>query len=186
LSYKTYPPGHPPPSANVATGNEAGLCEYAFECTTLAHAQFRQRSGKPASVTLDSAEIELTLTITIWTAEGTGPEVRAHEETHREICDRYYQDAETIARRVAQPVLAQPVTITGSDTPVAAEERVRTLQKTIVADVMREIHERCGFAQEVFDRITDHGRAPVTNSDALQRALTEEKTHWQLQLKRQP
>ena len=40
------------------------------------------------------------------------------------------------------------------------------------------MNDRCDYAQDRFDTITDHGRELIANVAAMKKAISDEEAHW--------
>ena len=123
---------------------------------------------------MTAGEISVHLDITVWTPANASPALVAHEETHREICEAYYEHVEAVARRLAEAVVGRKLTVPSANRESATDQAVRAVQKELIKNFLAQTAERCTDAQERFDLITDHSRNPIANADAKERALAEE------------
>ena len=57
------------------------------------------------------------------------------------------------------------------------DEALDGLKNQLIADFMKEIGDRSEFAQDRFDTITNHGREPISNEEAMARAIADEAEH---------
>lgn len=178
VTYDTYPPGRPPPHVSPFLKYELGLCRSSFGAVSQLGVQFPRNGRSTDMGTISSARVVLRLELQIWCVEGSGPDVLAHEETHRAISEHYYRLAEPVAHRLASALIGQSVPLPGRDPAAGVDDALRPLQERLLADYNREVEARCAFAQERFDAITDHGRDPIDNATAMARALADEAAHW--------
>lgn len=178
-TYHTFPPHRPPPHLGREPLAELGFCETQYGCRPRVKYRYPRWGRGPFKATLVAVDLETTLTIDIWTMEGAGAKVLAHENTHRAISEHYYRDAGEIAERFAARLIGQQVAlIDRSEREVDAE--LQAMLAEPLAGFMRETHDRCRMAQQRFDDITDHGRAPIANAVAMRQALADEADHWKL------
>jgi hypothetical protein len=177
LTRRVYNPAFPPADLRKALGTEAGLCVYQFRCETRLSVDFPRFAISTVKATIESAVVETHLEITLWVpADGTAKLV-AHEEAHRQICEAYYRDAQAIAEQAAGAFVGQRVKVPVAGRDAALKAILKDDQSRIIGQFMAETATRCGYAQERFDAITNHGRDPVPEADALARAIREEREH---------
>lgn len=173
---RAFDPANPPPELERA--DEAAFCGYVFEVECILTTYTPRSAAGPAIATVTNVNISTRLHITIGTPEGGAKEYVAHEETHRAIADFYYRRAREVARRLGAPLLGKKLLLPMGYSKAAADAAIKQVRKQFFADYMRETHDRCDFAQNRFDVITDHGRNAIPNSEALERALAEEERFW--------
>jgi hypothetical protein len=161
---------------------EAALCQMNFNCQVqLKYEVVEQgasyggagRAGR-ASVSARIRRIQMTLTLSnkIYLPRGANPKIRAHEEGHRIINERVYEDAEQVARAAALDVLTQTWRGSGDDAgaagKAATDEAVKKLCDAYLAGTADKAH-RVG---QIYDELTDHGRnTRLTEADAIRQAF---------------
>ena len=175
IERRTFDPKQPPADMPKLTPPEAAMCVYKFECDTRLGVVFPRLRLKTTSATVNLSQITARLSITIWTPENATPQIKAHEETHREICEVYYAAVDRFARPLASRYIGRKITVSGEDHDDAIDEVLRTLQSEMLAEFMENTAQRCLVAQQRFDAITKHGTNAVPNSEARDRALAEEE-----------
>lgn len=178
IEHHTFPPHRPPPHLTFLPAIEMGFCETEFGFYVQFGVEYPRWSHGTSVVTVTSIRMTTDLKLRLWSWEGFEASVLPHEETHRAISERYYRDAEATARRVAQAYLGRKIAVSGRITQPALEAALEPLQHDVYVAYRHETHDRCQFAQARFDEITDHGRAPVTNEEAMARAIADEETNW--------
>ncbi len=176
IDRRVFDPRHPPMQGGVpmVKPDEPGLCKSDFSCETELGVEVPRTASRSVRVTINTAKVIMGLHITIWTAAGCSPKVIAHEEGHRKISEIYYRNAEAVARKLAEGVVGQQVTVANSGQKSATQTALSPLEKKMIDAFMTEIEQRCEFAQDRFDAITDHCRNPISESEAITRALAEE------------
>ncbi len=182
ISRHVYAPGNLPEHVRF-TDREAGVCSTVFRCSARFRARWTEENGRPSAAVISDIAITTAVDIQIHVRADSGADILAHEETHRRISEYYYARAEEVARRVATPLLGRTVPFDRSGG--AAEPVMAPLEQELIAAFMWETSARSGYAQERFDEITDHGRKPIANAVAMERALREEAAHWE-KVKHQP
>jgi hypothetical protein len=179
-----FDPKNPPADMPKLHPGEAALCQMNFNCQvqlkyevveqgTSSSSLWSVWSGR-ASVSARVKRIQMTLTLhdTIYIPRGGNAKIRAHEEGHRVINERVYEDAERVARAAALDVLTQTWRGTGDDAgaagKAATDEAVKKLCDRYLAGTADKAH-RVG---QIYDELTDHGRnTRLTEADAIRQAF---------------
>jgi hypothetical protein len=118
--------------------------------------------------------IEIRLTDTIYLPMFAPVLLRAHEEGHREMNERIYQEGEAVARSAAQETLARDWEADGPD-PDAAGKAATDLAVRHLCDVYLEgTASRASRAGDIYDRLTDHGRNQLYVANAIRLSFIEE------------
>lgn len=172
----TFDPARPPADMPKLTPPEVGQCVYEFSCEMETHLQRPAlRVGRPRA-TVTATTITTRLNVTLWTPRNGPAAVVEHEEAHREIAEHYYRPAAAIARRLGQRMIGvtlAPASHSEADNKAA----LRAFQDAFIQEYLRETLARCSFAQERFDAITHHSRAPVSVRQAVAQSLADEAAH---------
>lgn len=175
ISRHVYSPENLPKHVRF-TDREAGVCSTIFSCSARFRARWTEENGRPSTAVISDIAITTSVDIQIHVRQDSPADVLAHEETHRRISEYYYARAGEVARRAAAPLIGRKVPFKrGTPTPEPAME---PLEQELIAAFMWETSARSSYAQARFDEITDHGRNPITNAVAMERALREEAAHW--------
>ncbi|PTY02801.1 hypothetical protein DB347_22910 [Opitutaceae bacterium EW11] len=178
LERKTFPIGQPPSHPSFNPKEEAAFCDSRFGCVCDVGAEGRRFSTSEEPAKISRVNLTLTLDIAVWTPKN-GPRMYVdHEEHHRAISEHYYQDAEGIARRAIDRELRVLAPLPPTSQRAALNRELRALQRRVMDAYLVETHGRASYAQDRFDDITKHGRAPVSNASALARAIADEEAHW--------
>ena len=181
-----FDPKNPPPDMPKLHPGEAALCQMNFNCQVQLKYEIveqgtssRAGAGR-AGVSARIRRIQMTLTLNnkIYLPRGANPKIRAHEEGHRIINERVYEDAERVARAAALEVLTQTWRGSGDDAgaagKAATDEAVRKLCDTYLAGTADKAH-RVG---QIYDELTDHGRnTRLVESEAIRQAFARYANH---------
>src|SRR5687768_7498781 len=162
---------------------EAALCQMNFNCRVQLKYEVVEQGTSAASASAAAGRssvsarvkrIQMTLTLhdTIYIPRGGNAKIRAHEEGHRIINERVYEDAERVARAAALDVLTQTWRGTGDDAgaagKAATDEAVKKLCEAYLTGTADKAH-RIG---QIYDELTDHGRnTRLTEADAIRQAF---------------
>jgi hypothetical protein len=179
VTTRTFDPKTPPPDMPALRAGEAAVTESNFSCQTVIAAtvtdQVPSAQGCTATVRITSVKTTIKLGITIWLPVGGSRKLTAHEEGHRLIDERFYEDAESIARRLSTAMIGQRRVGKGSDCDAAAQSAIREAGDQLCGDYMVAVQYPATRVQELYDEITDHGRNRIRESVAIQRAMDQQK-----------
>ena len=179
VKMRTFDPRNPPTDMPPLREGEAAVTESNFSCQTVIAAtiidQQRTSQGCTATVRVTSVKTTITLGITIWLPERGNRKLTAHEDGHRIIDERFYADAEAVARRLSADMLGQRRVGKGSDCDSAAQTAIREAGDQLCGDYMVAVQRPASRAQELYDEITDHGRNRIREAAAIQRAMERQK-----------
>ncbi len=173
---RTFDPARPPADMPKLVPPEVGQCVYEFSC------EMETRVERPAlppgrlRATVTATAITTRLNITLWTPHNGPAAVVEHEEAHREIAEHYYRPAAAIARRIGERMVGATIT-PASRNAADTQAALRAFQDAFIQEYLRETLTRCSFAQERFDAITHHSRAPIGVREALVQSLADEAAH---------
>lgn len=159
------PPANMPP---LGEGEEAE-CDSNFVSNASVAGELKKLDSANATVTVTSVKVTLQLRINIWVPVGASQHVVEHEQGHRQISEHYYEDADKVARDIAQGYLGRVISITGGDLDAQFAKTLRQLSAKITADYNDKLTP--GPAQQRYDDLTDHSRNGVAASDAVAQAL---------------
>ncbi len=175
---RTFDPAKPPSDMPPLQPPEVGQCVYEFACEMETRVIRPAGIGGSRNARVSAIAFTTRLNVTLWTPV-TGPAgVLEHEEGHRIIAEHYYRKAREIAGRLGHEILATPLVVSGRGRPVL-EAALDDLQKRTIQSYLAETLERCTVAQERFDEITHHSRAPVPVDAAIARAIADETSDYE-------
>lgn len=176
---RTFDPKNPPPDMPALRRGEAAVTESNFSCQTVIAATIVEQTpsaqGCTATVRIASVKTTITLGITIWLPVNGTKKLTAHEEGHRTIDERFYADAEAVARRLSNEMLGQRRVGKGPDCDAAAQAAIRDAGDQLCGDYMVAIQYPATRVQELYDEITDHGRNRISEAAAIKRAMNQQK-----------
>lgn len=177
IERRTFDPKNKPPEMPKLHPNEAAVTQSFFGAESHIGGQVVERTQTPqgyqSSIRIDSVHMILKLRITIWLPTDAPPKLVKHEEAHRELSERYYRDAEKIARRHAEALIGQTVTGTGDDYASAGDQALKRTAQEVGQRYLGDTDVPCFKAQEIFDKITAHGTNAVNEAKAIERAIRE-------------
>lgn len=178
VTRRTFDPRRPPAEMPPLSRNEAAVTHSAYgvgaQVQVVVLNEDKSGGQVVSEMRIESVKVDTTLGITVWLPKDASKPLTAHEEGHREISEMFYEDAEKVAREVAAPYVGR--TIRGrARTPEAAREAAMTRAiGEINGKYMSRTQIPSSRVNELFDRITDHGRnSRVSVEEGIRRALEQ-------------
>jgi hypothetical protein len=178
----TFDAQNPPAEMPQLNGDEAALTQYDFNCAVNLKYEIIDRAeaegGKlRVTVKLRAIQVRLTLENRIYLPTNANLPLRAHEEGHREINERVYDElAETTARTLAEQMMARQWTGEGSDEESAGKAATNAAVQELGDAYVEAVAGRASRVGDAFDEITMHGRRPVNVARAINRAFEKIKS----------
>lgn len=166
-----FDPKRPPRDRPPLTGQEEAVCAGDFLSDAAVGVQAQVTDATHAKATINRVKVTLQLNITTWLPNNPQKWTVEHEEGHRQISEYYYQNAEVIARRVAEPYIGRTFDVSGKDLRQILSAAVRKLAGEITAEYYRQMPVETTQAR--YDDITEHSRKEIPVPDAVAQALNE-------------
>lgn len=171
-----FDPKNPPADMPKLHPGEAALCQFNFNCNVKLKYEVLDESGtgSTTSVSAHIRQVHVTLTLhdRIYVPRGGTPKIRAHEEGHRVINERVYEDAEAVARKAALEVLTQVWRGRGDSPDAAAKAATDLAVQHLCDEYLAGTAGKAAHVGEIFDELTKHGRnTRMTEADAIRRAF---------------
>ena len=166
-----FDPKRPPRDRPPLTGPEEAVCAGDFLSDASVGAQAVQTDATHAKATINRIKVTIQLDITVWLPNNPQKWTVEHEEGHRQISEYYYQNAEPIARRVAESYLGKTIDISGRDLRKALSAAVGKIAEEITNEYNRQMPVETTQAR--YDEITEHSRKDIPVPDAVAQALKE-------------
>jgi hypothetical protein len=160
-----------PPNVPVFGPYESGQCNSTFEIQTSIGYTVEPAGRRTLRLVPTSIEAVTRLKLDIFTLAGGPPKLYAHEEAHRQISEYYYEDAAVIARSLGTSLIGKAVIGTGATRAAAEKSAFDELVSGYNEAYFARTRARAYAANERFDEITDHGRHPIEEADAIARAI---------------
>jgi hypothetical protein len=179
VQLRTFDPKNPPSTMPSLRPGEAAVTESNFSCQTLISAvitdQISSASGCTTTVRITGVKTTIKLGIVIWLPERGTRKLTAHEQAHRTIDERFYVDAEAVARRLSDAMVGQRRVGKGRDCDAAAQTAIKEAGDQLCGDYMAAVQFPATRVQQLFDEITDHGRNRIREDAAIKRAMDQQK-----------
>ncbi|HEV2294400.1 MAG TPA: hypothetical protein VGR35_11120 [Tepidisphaeraceae bacterium] len=176
---RTFDPKNLPPDMPPLRPGEAAVTESNFSCQTVIAAtiidQIPSAQGCTATMRIASVRTTIKLGITIWLPVKGTKKLTAHEQGHRIIDERFYENAEAIARKLSEEMVGQRRVGRGPNCDAAAQIAIKQAADQLCGDYMTAVQRPASRVQELYDEITDHGRHPINEAVAIKRAMEQQK-----------
>ena len=174
--HKTFDPLHPPASMPPLKENEAAITHSDFTCAVSMEYQVlnhRKHEGQvKADLQVQSVHATLRLRITIWLPKGASAKLSAHEEGHRQIDQRAYEDAEKIARTLAEKIDGRELEGEGDDLQAAEQAAVQPLEDGYCRDYLDQTGKLASKINDIYDDLTAHGtKLDPAEDEAIRQAF---------------
>jgi hypothetical protein len=170
---------NPPPELPELTDDEAAVCQSQFGASVKVSVRLAQnRSNRNTwTATIDGVDIGTRLSIVIWLPRGYSRKIKDHEEGHRRISERVYDDlGEATARRLAAEYAGKTISTSLPDRTyeARAQEVVRKATEDITSRWIDLVSRKAGRVNNDFDDLTDHGRNRLAVGKAIEQAFAED------------
>src|SRR4051794_35341019 len=161
---KTFDRANPPKEMPELHGGELAQTVSQYDCVMGVSTEMTQRMlpKNHALVTYSVRRVtaSLSLKITIWLPEGATEKIKAHEEGHREIAERAYQNGEAPARKAAAKIDGRRV-VADADSLDKAEQMANAKVKGLSDEFTKAYREAlvipANRVQDIYDELTGHG-----------------------------
>src|SRR4051794_5330754 len=132
VEYKRFDPYHMPTPPPPIEKGEAAVTVYRFGVEVDSKYSYTQSAKAPPGpakldVTVEEISVKLSLSVTVWLPDNASKELAAHEEGHRWIAEKFYADAEQVARPMAQKWVGKKLKGEGRDAKAAARSAIDAL-----------------------------------------------------------
>jgi len=178
VEQKTFDPAHPPTDMPPLKDDEAALTEARFDCAM--NLTYVVTERKPAAercttvLQVRGVTITLQLKIVIWLPDKVPAKLTAHEEGHRQIDERVYEDAERVARDLAARLDGQSLSGEGVDCAAAEAAVTRAAADQFCKVYLKQIAGEAGRVGDAYDQITAHGtRSQPSEPEAIHQAFAK-------------
>ena len=171
VQHRTFDPRRPPKEMPQLKPPEAAICAANFLSSTGLSGHAVQTDATHAKFTIDRIEVTLQLNITIWLPPNPPRTIAEHEEGHRQIAEYFYENADAIAKRLAQPYVGKTIELSGRDLQESANMALKRVGTEISEALNKEMPIE--LAEVRFDAITDHGLKSIPVPKAVAQAIRE-------------
>jgi hypothetical protein len=172
----TFDPEHPQSYVPKLNKGESAITVCRFDCRpTFTHevTSTAQRDGQTEiTLKLTSVHVSLAMENLIYLPTNVRPPLRVHEEGHRVINERIYdEEAERIAREVAASVMSKTWVARGADRETAEQTALTSAVGELCTEYRARIAPRVAQVSDKFDELTKHGANDASVVDAIDQAF---------------
>lgn len=166
---------HPADMPQLTPG-EAAVTVSLFSCESHVNVEvLKETPGAgagdcTATVKVQNVKLTLKLSITIWLPEHAPDKMRAHEEGHRRLAERFYATVDPQAHDLAAAIVGNVADGTAPDCDAAADAAIRNAANNLAQRYLQQTTTPHGAVQDEFDALTDHGRNKLPEDEAMRRA----------------
>ncbi len=175
---------NPPPDMPKLHPGEAALCQFNFNCSVKLKYEVIDESASSGqtSVAAHIRQVRVTLTLhnKIYIPRGGTPKIRAHEEGHRIINERVYEDAQQVAHAAALQVLTQTWRGSGDSSDTAAKAATDLAVQHLCDTYLAGTAGKAARIGEIYDELTNHGRnIRLTEADGIRQSFAKYESEQQ-------
>jgi len=173
---RTFDPAQRPTTMPALRPGEAAVTESQFDCAAdLTYKIIERRSDDTScsvAVKVQAVRVTLSLKVTIWIPAGAPAKLMAHEEGHRQIDERIYEEAVNTAKDGARVLDGQVLRATAADCASAEQNATQSAADEFCRNYLREIGRRAGRISDEYDKLTAHGtKSPPAEDAAIRDAF---------------
>ncbi|MEA2711322.1 MAG: hypothetical protein QOF78_3923 [Phycisphaerales bacterium] len=167
---KTFDPSRPPKEMPPLRPGEAAVCESKFLCQVQVEVEISSAPGERPECKIVGIKSELRLDVVIWLPTDATHKIRVHEDGHRQISERFYAQAEEVAKKLGAKYVGKELEIKSSE---QAETRpiIQRVANEFCQEYLGTIEVPSEKVQMKYDQLTDHGRNKLSEREAIRRAL---------------
>jgi hypothetical protein len=169
----------PPADMPALKPGEAALTRSSFECRAGVTYQImsKEQVGEHWHAVIRIARVNFTVRLvdTVFLPMGAPILLRAHEEGHREMNERVYNEGIPLAHSAAAAILTHNWQADGPDPEAAAKAASDAAVNQMCQDYLAGTAARASRLGDIYDRFTSHGRNQMYVANAIRLSFLEEK-----------
>ncbi len=171
VTHRVFDPARPPREMPKIVPPEVAVTSGDSSIDVSVGGSTRETASNRAEVTITNVELRLHLDITVWLPKDAAHAVVEHEEGHRRISERYYENAASVARDVAQPYLGKVIVLTSRNVRGQVHDALGRVSAQIAAEYSHRMPIEA--TQRRYDEITAHSLNDVAVNAAIDQAFAE-------------
>jgi len=172
-----FDPKKPPADMPKLVGNEAAVCVSNFNISASAGGDVLEQDKVDGAcrttVRIDRITLTLECDIVIWLPNKPPKKIVEHEDGHKEITERFYKDADAVAKKYANQWLGRSVRGSAKTCQEASSAAISSAAQEMSGQYMTAVQGESSKVQEAYDRITAHGTNKLTARQGVDRAMAE-------------
>ena len=177
---KTFDPAHRPPEMPPLKAGEAAVTESRFDCAADLSYKVVERTptanGCTASVRVQSVHLTLTLQVLVWLPTSAPAKLAAHEEGHKQIDQRIYDEARSVAEKEGAALDGQLINASAADCVAAENKATQSAAEDVCRRYLKAVGQRTERINQQYDEVTSHGtKATPSENKAVEQAFACER-----------
>ena len=164
-----FDPGDPPSDMPSLSAGEAAVARSSFGVASRLEVEVpgeAEEGARAWSLKITAIRVELALNVTIWLPNKAAAHLVAHEQGHRRISEIFYKDGEKIMRSLAERYIGRTMRVEGRTVQAANEAAMNKVINELNGAYMGATQIPGARVNEIFDKITSHGRKGGMSVDA--------------------
>lgn len=178
IERKTFDPDRPPTNMPPLKDGELAVTASSFECSAqVTYTPRRREMGNGncrMTYHIDGLVVKIALHVTVWLPENAPDKLKAHEEGHREISERFYANAEKAAKLAGEKLDGRNIEATAPDCEKAASEKLAVANRGVAESFLKQVSAPSTRVQNIYDEVTAHGTRPVDEATAIKQAIAQQ------------
>jgi len=175
VEQRWFDPARPPvPGPDLRPG-EKGCTQYHYNLSVNFDldmvSEEKTESGSKVKIRPRDIRVTLTLPIVVWLPNNTTKKMARHEEGHKTICVRIYDDAEKLVRFHAESMASSHFDGEGKTTAEAVKVAYQRAAEDLNQIYRRYVFDYSRCVGDEYDRITRHGLDPLPEDVAIEKAF---------------
>lgn len=180
VSTKLFDRDNPPGEMPSLRPGEAAVTESNFSCRTITSVvvleQKQAANGKCyATVKVEKMTVTLGLDVVIWLPEHGPRKLSTHEKGHQQISETYYESAGEIATALAAEQIGESFDGEAGTFDAAIRSAIAKAGNLVCQEYMSKVQAPAASVQERYDRLTDHGRNRLNETEAIRQSISQER-----------
>ncbi|MGF1634488.1 MAG: hypothetical protein ACFCVE_11610 [Phycisphaerae bacterium] len=179
LSEVRFDPANPPPQMPAMKPDEKGFNWADFHVNVRLRFQipreFERNGTWTSRLKVTDVTVNASLKDTIYLPHKAPAKLVAHEEGHRRLNLLVWKDAEAAGRAAGRKVINRTFTGTGPTREAARKQASEEASGLVTQTFLETTQGRASKLHEAYDDLTDHGRKPIGEDEAIKRVLDEQK-----------
>jgi len=179
IEHKTFDPAHRPPEMPPLKPGEAAVTESLFDCAADLTYKVVDRTptndGCTTTLRVQSVHLTLSLKVLLWLPAPTPAKLAAHEEGHKQIDQRIYDEAKPLADQAAKSIDGQILSASAVDCTTAENKAAQSAAEGVCKRYLQSVGQRTERINQEYDKITVHGtKASPAEAKAVEQAFDRE------------
>jgi|SRR5579859_7029337 len=169
VEHKTFDPAHRPSEMPALKQGEAAVTETRFDCDADLTYKVVDRNptsaGCTATLRVQSVHLTLILKIIVWLPTSAPAKLAAHEDGHKQIDQRIYEEAKSIAEKEGNLLDGQAVNASAADCATAENKATQSAAEGVCRRYLDAVGRRTERINQLYDDITSHGTKLTPGED---------------------